>query len=165
MIYGTCYDYYVVIPAKEKQEIFKRQYSYLSQGSTYLKLNFPFEPEVPFIGEGTKAKESKFVNVLMMFSIRRNTEQLMNTRTQDDQINCLHGARFLSMCWIIFGHTYYYICTSFTTGSEIHFNKIQGQLEAASSQGLLVIVRPELNHRPTSESNLRIYSDLEFGIC
>jgi hypothetical protein len=118
MVYGTFYDYYVAIPAKEKQEIFKRQYSYLSQGSNFLKY-FPFEPEAPFIGNGTKQKQNKFVNLLMMFSIRRNTEQIMSTKTQDDQINCLHGARFLSMCWIIFGHTYYYICTSFTTDNLI----------------------------------------------
>ncbi|KAL3067933.1 hypothetical protein niasHT_037923 [Heterodera trifolii] len=38
----------------------------------------------------------------------------MDTRMEEGQIRCLHGARFLSMCWIIFGHTYYYIGTSFT---------------------------------------------------
>lgn len=43
----------------------------------------------------------------------------MNTSTETGQIRCLHGARFFSMSWVIFGHTYYYICTSFTTGNFI----------------------------------------------
>uniref|UniRef100_A0A7E4V816 NRF domain-containing protein n=1 Tax=Panagrellus redivivus TaxID=6233 RepID=A0A7E4V816_PANRE len=63
--------------------------------------------------------EGKFSHLLMLFSIKRNTEQLMDTSVDGDQIRCLHGARFLSMCWIIFGHTYYYICTSFTTDNLI----------------------------------------------
>lgn len=62
MIYGTCYDYYVAIPAKEKHEIFMRQQSYLSQGTTYLKVQFPFEPETPFIGSGTQQKQSTALN-------------------------------------------------------------------------------------------------------
>uniref|UniRef100_A0AC34GU66 Acyltransferase 3 domain-containing protein n=1 Tax=Panagrolaimus sp. ES5 TaxID=591445 RepID=A0AC34GU66_9BILA len=96
MVYGTFYDYYIAIPAKEKQEIFMRQYSYLSQGSNFLKYQFPFEPDATLIGDGTKQKQNKFANLLMMFSMRRNTEQIMSTRTQDDQIASLHGARFLN---------------------------------------------------------------------
>lgn len=57
-----------------------------------------------------------FVAFVSWFSVARNMRYIMDTSSlESGQIRCLHGARFLAMAWVIFGHTYYYICTSFTT--------------------------------------------------
>jgi len=57
-----------------------------------------------------------FISFVSWFSLARNMRYIMDTSSlESGQIRCLHGCRFLAMAWVIFGHTYYYICTSFTT--------------------------------------------------
>uniref|UniRef100_A0A1I7SSF4 NRF domain-containing protein n=1 Tax=Bursaphelenchus xylophilus TaxID=6326 RepID=A0A1I7SSF4_BURXY len=103
MVFGTLYDIYVERPNQE--QILRR-----------IK-----EDELIFGHEQSKAREAlnrsktAFESLLLIFSMTKNVEYIMDTRTEKGQITCLHGCRFLSMCWIIFGHTYYYICTSLTT--------------------------------------------------
>ncbi|KAK2576556.1 hypothetical protein KPH14_005229 [Odynerus spinipes] len=41
------------------------------------------------------------------FSFYTNCKNLFNTDRHQDSIACLDGLRFLSICWIIYGHTYY----------------------------------------------------------
>ncbi|KAG8200757.1 hypothetical protein JTE90_022358 [Oedothorax gibbosus] len=43
---------------------------------------------------------------ILSFSIISNWKILMNTDAGADDLVVLHGVRFFSMCWIIFGHTY-----------------------------------------------------------
>ncbi|KAK0099205.1 hypothetical protein PV326_000042 [Microctonus aethiopoides] len=45
--------------------------------------------------------------ILTSFSLYSNGKSLLNTKKTDDTISCLDGLRFLSICWIIYGHTYY----------------------------------------------------------
>ncbi|CAK5090441.1 unnamed protein product [Meloidogyne enterolobii] len=97
MLFGTCYDVYVHRPLEKSLKIQR------------LKLNG---------GNGKPVSvepQSKFVTIIRLFSVARNLDYILDTRMEEGQIRCLHGARFLSMCWVIFGHTYYYICTSLTT--------------------------------------------------
>ncbi|XP_046748057.1 nose resistant to fluoxetine protein 6-like [Diprion similis] len=54
-----------------------------------------------------KRKDVKQV-VLTSFSFYTNGKALLNTKRNSDSIGCLDGLRFLSMCWIIYGHTYYF---------------------------------------------------------
>ncbi|CAJ0959873.1 unnamed protein product, partial [Mesorhabditis belari] len=90
LIFGTSYDYLIIqkqvktLPEKEKKEYREKQHSFL-----------------------------KFI---LAFSIYTNGQQILKTDHggKTDQIDCLHGMRFLSMAWIILGHTYYYIGTSLT---------------------------------------------------
>ncbi|XP_071103043.1 nose resistant to fluoxetine protein 6-like [Haliotis cracherodii] len=42
--------------------------------------------------------------LLLSFSISRNTEKILNTRTGDGNLGCIHGIRVLSMAWVILGH-------------------------------------------------------------
>lgn len=48
-----------------------------------------------------------------------NGSEILQSKKNDREINSLHGVRFLSMCWIILGHTYYYIGTSLTTDNLV----------------------------------------------
>ncbi|XP_046563523.1 nose resistant to fluoxetine protein 6-like [Haliotis rubra] len=41
---------------------------------------------------------------LLSFSISRNTEKILSTRTGDGNLGCIHGIRVLSMAWVILGH-------------------------------------------------------------
>lgn len=45
--------------------------------------------------------------LLTSFSLYTNGKHLMNTRKNQETISCLDGLRYLSICWIIYGHTYY----------------------------------------------------------
>ena len=112
LIFGTCYDINVARPLKEKVREQQK-----ADENEPLKVE-----EIP--GD-EKAKRTVltptgyFVTLIMMFSIVRNSDYIMDTSVEAGQIKCLHGARFLSMCWVIFGHTYYYICTSLTTDNLV----------------------------------------------
>lgn len=48
----------------------------------------------------------KFSEFLECFSLIRNLEKLIHQEFANE-ISCLHGIRFFSMCWIIFIHTRY----------------------------------------------------------
>ena len=50
--------------------------------------------------------------VLMSFSMYTNGRNLLSTNTGSETMTCLHGLRFLSILWIVFGHTYYMASTS-----------------------------------------------------
>ncbi|XP_067686889.1 O-acyltransferase like protein-like [Haliotis asinina] len=43
--------------------------------------------------------------LLLSFSVRRNTEKILSTRTGDANLGCIHGIRVLSMAWVILGHS------------------------------------------------------------
>ncbi|XP_029644314.1 nose resistant to fluoxetine protein 6-like [Octopus sinensis] len=46
---------------------------------------------------------SKF---LLTFSVYKNAKKLLSTNQPDGTLTCIHGIRFLSMTWVILGHTY-----------------------------------------------------------
>nr|CAD2180593.1 unnamed protein product [Meloidogyne enterolobii] len=100
MLFGTCYDVYVHRPLEKSLKIQR------------LRLNG---------GNGKPVSvepQSKFVTIIRLFSVARNLDYILDTRMEEGQIRCLHGARFLSMCWVIFGHTYYYIYNLLQTMQE-----------------------------------------------
>jgi hypothetical protein len=45
--------------------------------------------------------------VLTSFSLKTNIKNLLSASTSADTMTCLHGLRFLSIFWILLGHTYY----------------------------------------------------------
>ncbi|XP_054710310.1 nose resistant to fluoxetine protein 6-like [Uloborus diversus] len=46
------------------------------------------------------------LQILVCFSLISNFKKLVNTKTSSGKMSCLHGFRFLSISWIILGHTY-----------------------------------------------------------
>ncbi|XP_015127068.1 O-acyltransferase like protein [Diachasma alloeum] len=51
-------------------------------------------------------KDTKHL-LLTSFSLYTNGLSLLNTSNNGDIVTCLDGLRFLSICWIIYGHGYY----------------------------------------------------------
>ncbi|XP_076347526.1 nose resistant to fluoxetine protein 6-like [Tachypleus tridentatus] len=49
---------------------------------------------------------SKIFKVLLCFSVYTNGKKILNTKTASDNMGALHGIRFLSMTWVLLGHTY-----------------------------------------------------------
>ncbi|XP_066294090.1 nose resistant to fluoxetine protein 6-like isoform X1 [Branchiostoma lanceolatum] len=54
-------------------------------------------------------QERPVCKLLLAFSVRTNTRKLLSTRESPDSLGCLHGIRFLSMTWVILGHTFAFI--------------------------------------------------------
>ena len=44
--------------------------------------------------------------LLSSFSLISNTKKLLSTEQRASDIHCLHGMRFISMCWVILGHSF-----------------------------------------------------------
>lgn len=55
----------------------------------------------PFFSAGAKN------SLLTSFSVYTNGKKLLSTKRRPGTITCLDGIRFLSICWIIFGHTFF----------------------------------------------------------
>ncbi|XP_066294089.1 nose resistant to fluoxetine protein 6-like [Branchiostoma lanceolatum] len=51
-------------------------------------------------------EENMSCRVLLCFSLYTNIAKLLSTSQAPGAIKCLHGIRFLSMTWVILGHTY-----------------------------------------------------------
>ncbi|PAV56380.1 hypothetical protein WR25_15490 [Diploscapter pachys] len=90
-------------------------------GSLYDMLIYQKEIEGLSMAEKNRrdAKSSTFLKVILGYSVYRNGSEILKTSNKEGDIECLHGIRFLSMCWIILGHTYYYLGTSLTTDNLI----------------------------------------------
>ncbi|OXU20424.1 hypothetical protein TSAR_007621, partial [Trichomalopsis sarcophagae] len=56
--------------------------------------------------EELKRKDTKY-SLLTSFSLYSNGKRLLSTSRPGDTIGCLDGLRYLSICWIIYGHTFY----------------------------------------------------------
>ncbi|CAO4364262.1 unnamed protein product [Caenorhabditis nigoni] len=73
----------------------------------------------PEEAEQSKAFKHWFIQFILAFSAYTNGLEILTSKRNEKEINSLHGVRFLSMCWIILGHTYYYIGTSLTTDNLV----------------------------------------------
>ncbi|CAH1252795.1 Hypp1588, partial [Branchiostoma lanceolatum] len=56
--------------------------------------------------ETSAAKGGIIGRILLCFSLYTNTGKLLSTKQAPSSIKCLHGIRFLSMSWVLLGHTY-----------------------------------------------------------
>ena len=52
----------------------------------------------------------KLKKIFLSFSLYSNTSAFLNTEKQTSNITSLHGIRFLSLTWIVIGHTTVYYC-------------------------------------------------------
>lgn len=53
--------------------------------------------------------EPRIFKLIPCFSIVRSTKRIFNLNTEKNQLNCLHSLRFLSLSWIILGHSFGFI--------------------------------------------------------
>lgn len=47
--------------------------------------------------------------IIISFSLIQNTRNLLKTTQREGDINCLHGLRFISMSWVILGHSFFFM--------------------------------------------------------
>ena len=50
--------------------------------------------------------------ILMSFSVPHNASKIMSTARLPSSLDAVHGIRFISMSWVILGHTYFFILGS-----------------------------------------------------
>ncbi|XP_039305525.1 nose resistant to fluoxetine protein 6 isoform X2 [Solenopsis invicta] len=61
--------------------------------------------EIRMTNLSTPRKESRIREVLICFSIYTNTKSIFNTKINPNGVLVIHGLKFLTMFWIILGHT------------------------------------------------------------
>ena len=53
-----------------------------------------------------KIKNSLIIEILQGFSAIKNSKKIFDITNTEGQLECLNGIRFLSIAWVILGHTY-----------------------------------------------------------
>ena len=57
----------------------------------------------------SEGQKDSLILLLQAFSIKRNLPKIFNiTGSSEGDLSCVHGIRFLSMTWVILGHTFYF---------------------------------------------------------
>ncbi|KAJ8321113.1 hypothetical protein KUTeg_002700 [Tegillarca granosa] len=56
----------------------------------------------------SEVKDSLLTRIIKAFSVKTNAPKILAGSSGGGSINCIHGIRFLSISWIILGHTYNY---------------------------------------------------------
>ena len=54
-------------------------------------------------------KQNICITLIQSFSAHRNFRKLFYVSKNENQLLCLNGIRFLSLSWVILGHTYLFI--------------------------------------------------------
>lgn len=58
-------------------------------------------------GHHDPKRHSMAVKLLLCFSLKTNGSKLLSTQKSEGNIDCINGIRFLSMAWVVLGHTFY----------------------------------------------------------
>ncbi|XP_066293459.1 nose resistant to fluoxetine protein 6-like isoform X2 [Branchiostoma lanceolatum] len=110
---GTIYD---VIVHQPRQMAIKRQKESEAQEPdvtvTLPDENTPLVNRLPR-EETSVSKEGITGRLLLCFSLYTNIGKLLSTKQAPGSIKCLHGIRFISMTWVILGHTYVFCIQQF----------------------------------------------------
>ena len=93
------------------------------------------------------------MRVLLALSIYTNGKKLLATQRTPGSLDCVQGIRFLSMTWVILGHTCLY---GVTFGSK-YMRQTNQNVFPNWDESLLIISEIELvlNGAPTDVLNLR----------
>ena len=54
-------------------------------------------------------KKQAYLNIVQSLSIHRNFQKIFVVSSDEKQILCLNAIRFISLAWVILGHTYLFI--------------------------------------------------------
>jgi hypothetical protein len=44
--------------------------------------------------------------LLVTFSLYSNGKKLLSTKTSEDNLHAINGMRFITICWVVWGHRY-----------------------------------------------------------
>ncbi|XP_072747411.1 nose resistant to fluoxetine protein 6-like isoform X1 [Anoplolepis gracilipes] len=93
MIIGTIYDIFV-----------HQKYLIVKNKTTANVKDISEKMEIKPLNQETRIRK-----ILMCFSIYTNTKIIFNTKLNADEIPVIHGLKFLSMNWLIFFHTTFFM--------------------------------------------------------
>ena len=97
-------------------------------------------PTKKIISKTETDKTDSLVKLLHAFSIRRNLPKLFNIKeSSEGELKCLHGIRFLSMTWVILGHTFFF-SIPYLDNPIWALNKIQNSLSMEAVEAGLFAV-------------------------
>ncbi|KAL8596761.1 hypothetical protein ACOMHN_053857 [Nucella lapillus] len=126
MVVGTVLDvaYTLVLPWRRREKVDARSSNYQPGdedinggvgGDSYYRDNLHFngtgssssDGVLLLSGQPTRVCELGVVGkALMAFSVYTNGAKLLNTDQAAGTLSCVHGVRFLSMTWVVLGHTF-----------------------------------------------------------
>lgn len=110
-IAGTTYDCYKTYEKKmiiEQSQVVNESEEEATKKSEDMKSSLvpAKEQEIPI-----------FFQIIMSFSAYTNLRKLFTINKTADQLDCLNGIRFLSMTWVVLGHTYAF--SAFSTSNPL----------------------------------------------
>ena len=68
--------------------------------------------DIYIIRNAEKKRTPLIIRVFMCFSLYSNGKKIIATRKIEGSIDCIHGIRFFSICWVVLGHTWYVLSKS-----------------------------------------------------
>ncbi|XP_064650020.1 nose resistant to fluoxetine protein 6-like [Lineus longissimus] len=84
---------------------------------------------------GQQQKPGILHNVIVAFSVYTNGVKMLGTAQPEGSLRAVHGIRFISMSWVILGHTFFFLLTSQTLGNIAPY--YQMMLERWTAQAIL----------------------------
>ncbi len=63
--------------------------------------------------------EPMILKIIKAFSAYTNAKKIFSLDSNENDLECLHGVRFLAFSWIVLGHTYIYRLA--VTGMQLNF--------------------------------------------
>ncbi|XP_011155266.1 nose resistant to fluoxetine protein 6-like isoform X2 [Harpegnathos saltator] len=118
MIIGTIYDIFVHQKSLKIQNLLRS-----CDENTALPLKIPDDYDASNSKDASEntsemtdsflRKENNIEQMLMCFSVYTNTGIVFNTKLDANSLPVIHGLRFLSMVWVIMGHTIFYMIDYF----------------------------------------------------
>ncbi|XP_062602916.1 nose resistant to fluoxetine protein 6-like [Saccostrea cucullata] len=115
MILGTLYDFvniqYPIYKSGKMDE--KSVNKSMDSDGIYKLKSFDENPtNVDTDKKDDKNKDGVFGKILLSFSIYTNAKKILNTSQPKGSLTAVNGIRFLSMSWVILGHTWAFTATS-----------------------------------------------------
>ncbi|XP_045192779.2 nose resistant to fluoxetine protein 6-like [Mercenaria mercenaria] len=71
-----------------------------------------------------KQEQSRIVKAVLAFSAYTNARKLLSTSQASGSLSAINGIRFLSMAWVILGHTYFFALNYTANGFDLGKTKI-----------------------------------------
>ncbi|XP_012943918.1 nose resistant to fluoxetine protein 6 [Aplysia californica] len=124
MVVGTVYDIiFIQRPlwaASQKEDLLTNQDEKSRNGYHPVAENGVATVEtIPLVNKTSqKIEPGKLAKAILAFSVYTNASKFLNTYQPPGSLGAIHGIRFLSMTWVILGHTYVFGIQSFDNAAD-----------------------------------------------
>ncbi|XP_061164514.1 nose resistant to fluoxetine protein 6-like [Saccostrea echinata] len=139
---GTLYDVIMVIKSRRKKAAYEKQ-SEKSNGFTSPDSSYKLRAELGDI-QRPKPKEKKsepgiLGKIMLSFSAYTNGKKILGTSQPKGSLTAVNGIRFLSMSWVILGHTLAFILGN-TSNTLVYYSDFMGRVSSQVIFNALVSV-------------------------